>query len=65
MKASDKTMFCPPMGLVQFLAERGGDKVEFNVNDQIQETTPSIQPINCSSLSFKLPSVEKERDEKK
>lgn len=64
MKASDKTMFGPPMGLVQFLAERGGDKVEFNVNDQgeqIEETTPSIQPINCSSLSFKLPSVERER----
>lgn len=37
MKASDKTMFGPPMGLVQFLAERGGDKIEFMLMTKVNK----------------------------
>lgn len=36
MEASDKTMFGPPMGLVQFLAERG-DKTELMLMTKVNK----------------------------
>jgi hypothetical protein len=56
-------MFGPPIGLVQFLAERGGGKMLMTKMNKYKETTCSIQPTNCCGLSFKPPS--RQRDKKK